>query len=40
MAAQWAALVALGVSMLVYMPVDQTALSASEGAGCDLFPII
>ena len=45
MAAQWAALIALGVSMLVAMivygmPVDQTALSASEGAAFGLFPIM
>jgi lactate permease len=45
MAAQWAALIALGVAMLVAMivygmPVDQTALSASEGAAFGLFPIM
>ncbi len=45
MAAQWAALIALGVAMLVAiivydMPVDQTALSASEGAVFGLFPIM
>jgi lactate permease len=45
MAAQWAALVALGVSMLVAlivygMPIDQTALSATEGAAFGLFPIM
>jgi lactate permease len=45
MAAQWAALVALGMAMLVAMivygmPVDQTALSASEGAAFGLFPIM
>src|SRR5215204_3217750 len=45
MAAQWAALIALGVSMLVAMivygmPVDQTALSATEGAAFGLFPIM
>jgi len=45
MAAQWAALVALGVAILVAiivydMPVDQTALSASEGAVFGLFPIM
>jgi lactate permease len=44
-AAQWAALIALGVAMLVAMivygmPVDQTALSASEGAAFGLFPIM
>jgi lactate permease len=44
-AAQWAALIALGVAMLVAvivydMPVDQTALSASEGAVFGLFPIM
>jgi lactate permease len=44
-AAQWAALAALGVAMLVAiivygMPVDQTALSASEGAAFGLFPIM
>ena len=44
-AAQWAALVGLGVAMLVAMivygmPVDQTALSASEGAAFGLFPIM
>jgi lactate permease len=45
MAAQWAALVALGVAMavalIVYgMPADQTALSATEGAAFGLFPIM
>jgi lactate permease len=45
MAAQWAALIALGIAMLVAaivygMPVDQTALSASEGAAFGLFPIM
>jgi lactate permease len=45
LAAQWAALTALGVAMLVAMivygmPVDQTALSASEGAAFGLFPIM
>ena len=45
MAAQWAALIALGVAMLVAaivygMPVDQTLLSASEGAVFGLFPIM
>jgi lactate permease len=45
MAAQWAALIALGVAMLVAlivygMPVDQTALSATEGAAFGLFPIM
>jgi lactate permease len=45
MAAQWAALIALGVAMLVAMivygmPVDQTALSASQGAAFGLFPIM
>jgi lactate permease len=45
MAAQWAALVALGIAMLVAaivydMPVDQTLLSASEGAAFGLFPIM
>ena len=45
MAAQWAALIALGVAMLVAaivygMPVDQTLLSASEGAIFGLFPIM
>jgi lactate permease len=45
MAAQWAALIALGTAMLVAaivygMPVDQTALSASEGAAFGLFPIM
>ena len=44
-AAQWAALVALGVAMLVAlivygMPIDQTLLSASEGAVFGLFPIM
>jgi lactate permease len=45
MAAQWAALIALGVAMLVAtivysMPVDQTLLSGSEGAVFGLFPIM
>src|SRR5215208_5304908 len=45
LAAQWAALVALGIAMLVAMivygmPVDQTALSATEGAAFGLFPIM
>ncbi len=45
LAAQWAALTALGVAMLVAlivygMPVDQTLLSASEGAVFGLFPIM
>jgi lactate permease len=45
MKAQWAALISLGVSMLVAlivysMPVGQTALSASEGAAFGLFPIM
>ena len=45
MAAQWAALISLGVAMLVAaivygMPVDQTLLSASEGAVFGLFPIM
>jgi lactate permease len=45
MAAQWAALLALGVAMLVAlivygMPIDQTALSATEGAAFGLFPIM
>ena len=45
LAAQWAALIALGVAMLVAlivygMPVDQTFLSASEGAVFGLFPIM
>src|SRR5918992_203095 len=45
MAAQWAALVSLGVAMLVAlivygMPIDQTALSATEGAAFGLFPIM
>jgi lactate permease len=45
LAAQWAALTALGVAMLVAMivygmPVDQTVLSASEGAAFGLFPIM
>jgi lactate permease len=44
-AAQWAALVALGVAMLVAMivysmPVGQTALSATQGAAFGLFPIM
>jgi len=45
MKAQWAALIALGVAMVVAlavygMPIDQTALSASEGATFGLFPIM
>jgi lactate permease len=45
LAAQWAALIALGIAMLVAMivysmPVDQTALSATEGAAFGLFPIM
>jgi lactate permease len=45
MKAQWAALISLGVSILVAlivysMPVGQTALSASEGAAFGLFPIM
>jgi lactate permease len=45
MAAQWAALIALGIAMLVAlivygMPIDQTLLSASEGAVFGLFPIM
>jgi lactate permease len=45
LAAQWAALVALGLAMLVAMivysmPVDQTALSAGEGIAFGLFPIM
>ena len=45
MKAQWAALISLGVAMLVAMivysmPVDQTALSASEGAVFGIFPIM
>src|ERR687894_575093 len=45
MAAQWAALIALGIAMLVAaivygMPVDQTALSATEGVAFGLFPIM
>ena len=45
MKAQWAALISLGVAMLVAlavyaMPIDQTALSASEGATFGLFPIM
>jgi lactate permease len=45
MKAQWAALIALGVSMLVAlivysMPVGQTALSATEGAAFGIFPIM
>ena len=45
LAAQWAALAALGVAMLVAMivygmPVDQTALSATQGAAFGLFPIM
>ena len=43
--AQWASLISLGVAMLVAlivydMPVDQTLLSASEGATFGLFPIM
>ena len=45
MKAQWAALISLGVAMLVAlivygMPVGQTVLSASEGATFGLFPIM
>jgi lactate permease len=45
LAAQWAALTALGIAMLVAiivydMPVGQTALSATEGAAFGLFPIM
>ena len=45
MKAQWAALIALGVSMLVAlivygMPFGQTALSAGEGAAFGIFPIM
>jgi lactate permease len=45
LAAQWAALIALGVAMLVAlivygMPIDQTLLSATEGAAFGLFPIM
>ena len=45
MAAHWAALIALGLAILVAiivygMPVDQTLLSASEGAAFGLFPIL
>jgi lactate permease len=45
MKAQWAALISLGVAILVAlivysMPVDQTALSASQGAAFGLFPIM
>ena len=45
MAAQWASLIALSVAMLVAlivygMPIDQTLLSASEGATFGLFPIM
>jgi lactate permease len=45
MKAQWAALISLGVAMLVAMivysmPVGQTALSATEGAAFGLFPIM
>jgi lactate permease len=45
MKAQWAALIALGVAMLVAlivygMPLDQTLLSASEGATFGIFPIM
>ena len=44
-AAQWASLAALGVAMLVAlivygMPIDQTLLSASQGAVFGLFPIM
>ncbi|HEX6651638.1 MAG TPA: L-lactate permease [Thermoleophilaceae bacterium] len=43
--AQWAALISLAVAMLVAlivygMPIDQTALSASEGAVFGFFPIM
>jgi lactate permease len=45
MKAQWAALISLGVAVLVAlivygMPVGQTALSVSEGAAFGLFPIM
>ena len=45
MKAQWAALISLAVAMLVAlivygMPIDQTALSASEGAVFGFFPIM
>src|SRR4051794_22730752 len=45
MKAQWAALISLGVAILVAlivydMPVDQTALSTVEGAAFGLFPIM
>ncbi len=45
MAAQWAALIALATAILVAilgygMPVDQTLISASEGAVFGLFPIM
>jgi lactate permease len=45
MKAQWAAVISLGVAMLVAlivygMPVDQTALSATQGAAFGLFPIM
>ena len=45
MKAQWAALISLGVALLVAlivygMPVDQTLLSASEGAVFGIFPIM
>ena len=45
MKAQWAALIALAVAMLVAlivygMPLDQTLLSASEGATFGIFPIM
>src|SRR4051794_11904015 len=45
MKAHWAALISLGVAILVAlavygMPFDQTALSASEGATFGLFPIM
>jgi len=45
MKAQWAALISLGVAMLVAlivygMPIGQTTLSATEGAAFGLFPIM
>ena len=45
MKAQWAALISLGVAMLVAlivygMPLDHTLLSASEGATFGIFPIM
>src|SRR3954447_1644489 len=45
MAAQWASLIALAVAMIVAlavydMPLDQTLLSASEGAAFGIFPIM